>query len=583
MSERFMVLGGGGMIGRQVVHQIASQLRPAWIMICSRFQKEVREALEQFKREFPHVHIFGFWGDLFLRAEWNTQEHRRQQSRAEFLKSPEHRAALYEDLFGDFDAAYARAQLVQLILEHRPDVVVDCINTATGISYQDVYTASGAVRQHFDRLRAAVREQHASGETEEAGAQVNLPTALLGPAGRAVEGLLLSQSVPQLIRHVLMVSRALTEVGARLYLKVGTTGTGGMGLNIPYTHSEDKPSVQLLTKTAIAFAHTGLLFLMARTQGGPVVKEIKPGAMVGYADIKYPTIQRQGQPVFMYRSRVEPLQETLNLKPEKGLFERLGKLKMAVVDTGENGIFGKGEFEAITSLRQMEFMTPEEIAQQVVLEIRGSNTGYDVIAAVDSAVMNPTYRAGVLRQVALEEVARLERETESHSVALGQLGPPELGKLLWEAHLLKLQYGTLAAVLDTEPAQIAEQVAGFLDWDANLRHTINAVGLPILVPDGHALVRGPFIRIPEAPNTESVQVTPESIDKWADKGWVDLRPQNFARWQARFRAMQRGANRVRERGSASVTRDAYISADIQPGAVVGWIFNNEGQFGYRIK
>jgi hypothetical protein len=163
------------------------------------------------------------------------------------------------------------------------------------------------------------------------------------------------------------------------------------------------------------------------------------------------------------------------------------------------------------------------------------------------------------------------------------LGPPELGKLLWEAHLLKLQYGTLSAVIEAEPAQIAEQVANFLDWDANLRHTINAVGLPILLPDGCTIIRGPFIRIPEVPNAESVPVTPASVDAWADKGWVDLRPQNFARWQARFRAMQRGANRLRERGSASVTRDAYLAEAIEPGAVVGWIFNNEEDFGYRIK
>ena len=50
-----------------------------------------------------------------------------------------------------------------------------------------------------------------------------------------------------------------------MYLKVGTTGTGGMGLNIPYTHSEDKPSRKLLAKNETAFGHTGLLFLLART------------------------------------------------------------------------------------------------------------------------------------------------------------------------------------------------------------------------------------------------------------------------------------------------------------------------------
>ena len=53
----------------------------------------------------------------------------------------------------------------------------------------------------------------------------------------------------------------------QIYVKVGTTGTGGMGINIPYTHSEDKPSLTLLAKSAIGFAHTGLLFLLARTPG----------------------------------------------------------------------------------------------------------------------------------------------------------------------------------------------------------------------------------------------------------------------------------------------------------------------------
>ena len=571
MRETFLVLGGGGMIGRQVVRQIADKLGPRLVIVASRFERETEETIAHFRSLFPTVEFAGFWGDVFSRAEWN-EGGARSASRAELLHEPENRAAMYEDLFGDFDAAYSRSQLAQLILEHRPDVVVDCINTATGISYQDVYTASGAARLRFGALKSAFNSEDGGGAR-----------GLMDEAGLAVENLLLSQSVPQLIRHVLIADRAMTEAGTRLYLKVGTTGTGGMGLNVPYTHSEDKPSVQLMTKTAIAFAHTGLMFLMARTEGGPVVKEIKPGAMVGYARINAQTVRRSGEPVHNFRSRAEELSDRLVLRADEETYERVGELRMAVVDTGENGIFGKGEFEAITSLRQMEYMTPEEIAQQCVLEVRGSNTGYDVIAAIDSAVMNPTYRAGVLRQFALEEVARLERETNSHSVAIGQLGPPELGKLLWEAHLLKLAYATLDAALATTPERMSAEIARHLEWDENLRHTINAAGLPVLAPDGRTLVRGPFIRIPESPHSASVALDAASIDRWADKGWVDLRPANFARWLGRFQEMRRGASRLREEGSASVARDAYLPETIEPGAVVGWIFNNEENFGYRIK
>ena len=58
-----------------------------------------------------------------------------------------------------------------------------------------------------------------------------------------VERLLCALSVPQLVLHTRILERALRESGARLYLKIGTTGTGGMGLNIPYTHGEERPTL----------------------------------------------------------------------------------------------------------------------------------------------------------------------------------------------------------------------------------------------------------------------------------------------------------------------------------------------------
>ena len=590
INETFLVLGGGGMIGAQVVQQIARQLSPRRVIVASLYQQEVRESVSRFAREFPSVHFVGFWGDVFLRAEWNPHDRRRQMTRARLLDSPERRAALYDDLFGDFEAAYDRSQLAQLVREHKPDVIVDSINTATAISYQDVYTASVVASNQFDALAAQLASANGAGADAVTESVADRPKAsppgdprgAAAGAQRAMEILLISQSVPQLIRHVLVMHRAMSEAGTRLYLKVGTTGTGGMGLNIPYTHSEDRPSAKLMTKTAIAFAHTGLMFLMARTYGGPVVKEVKPGAMVGYNDITRRTIRERGQPVMVFEGQAEPLGETLTLHHPDDRYTCLGKLQMVVVDTGENGLFTKGEFEAITHLRQMEFITPEEIARQVVLEIQGSNTGYDVIAAIDSAVMNPTYRAGYLRHFALEEITRLERETDTHSVALGQLGPPELGKLLWEAHLLKLKFGTLSAVLERPAGVLAAEIYALVQADANLRQTIVSVGLPILTPDGRALIRGPSIRIPEVPGKNSVRLTQENVEQWAAKGWVDLRPRNIELWRARFSRMQREAQALRGRGSSAITREAYLSDDISIGAVVGWILNNE-MGAYRIK
>ncbi|MBN1146195.1 MAG: hypothetical protein JXA78_02990 [Anaerolineales bacterium] len=568
MSDKcFLIFGGGGLVGFQIAKRIANELAPERIVIASLYAREVRQAIDDLKRMFSHLPIQfeGVWGNIFVRQEF------AEQTRGWLLESYQRRETLYGDLHASLADAYEGSHMVQIICKYRPDVIVDSINTATAISYQNEYTAARAAKRSIDELLQQVADRDI--ESAHAGWK---------DVERSFETLLLSQSIPQLVRHVILLNRAMRQAGTRLYIKIGTTGTGGMGLNIPYTHGEDKPSATLMSKTAVAFAHTGLLFLMARTAGGPIVKEIKPGAMIGYADVTCRTIQEHGQAVNVFSSLTQALGDSLALRMDEGQFESLGPLDLPVVDTGENGLFTRGEFEAITSLRQMEYMTPEEIAREAVLEIIGSNTGKDVIAAVDGAVMNPTYRAGYLRHQALEDLKRLEGETGTHSVALGQLGPPQLSKLLWEAELLHMQFGALNEVLAHSVQEISDSIYRRILDDSRLRHTITSIGVPILTPDGQGLIRGPFIRIPEAPGERSVMVAAGDVDRWANKGWVDLRPGNFAHWIERFRVMERTRQSTRGRGSASVTREAYLSDEIRSGTIVGWIFNNE-EGGYRIK
>lgn len=614
-DETFLLLGGAGLVGTQVARAVARETAARKIVIASLYQREVREALAARKKEFCELEWVGVWGDVFLRDEL---QHER---RSDLLTSPGRRAALYEDLLGDLDAAYERSRLVQLIREHRPNVIVDSINTATAISYQDVYAASVLARQKMDALfqevEALTRTVHQAqaanapagqspgGRLTEGGgaaqavaaaysreqtehlletlqAHMERLTELRKPAQRAFESLVISQAIPQLIRHVVLILRAMDEVGTRLYLKIGTTGTGGMGLNIPYTHGEDKPSAKLMSKTAVGFAQTGLLFLMARTPNAPIVKEIKPAAMIGYADISMRAVQGRGKPVMRYAPQIRKLEGQLHLHEDASRYTETGKLEVVIIDTGENGLFAKGEFEAITAMNQMEFITPEEIASRVVLEIRGVNTGNDVLSALDSTVLDPSYRAGNLRRAALEDLSRLEEETKLPSIALGQLGPPELSKMLFEAYLLRERYHTLDRVLNQRPKKVADALYAYLKKHEQLVEMIVAVGVPILLPDGMTLWRGPFVHIPERADTNLVDLRAGDIDAYARKGWVDLRPENFARWRERFEQMERARGSLRGRGSAAVTTEAYLFEDIRIGEVVAWVFNNEAG-GYRIK
>ncbi len=562
----YLVLGGAGLVGLQVCRNITREFRPTKIVVASLRPHESDEAVAILSREFPHTEFAAAWGNLFV------PHHLSNSSPGDLLGSTENRRALRDALYGDFRRAYEDNHLVQMILEHRPEVIIDSVNTATGISYQNV----------FDGAAKLIEDM----ESDDVGGQTGQED---------LEAFLLSQSVPQIIRHVRFLYEATKSVGTHLYLKIGTTGTGGMGLNIPYTHSEDKPSKTLLAKTEVAFGHTGLLFLMARTPDAPIVKEIKPAAMIGYKAVEYvPIKQRTGGAVQLYTPSSHNLATMKNLTQHESVsdYTATGDLHTTVVNTGENGIFTLGEFATITAMGQMEFVTPEEIATNVVLEIKGVNPGVDILSAVDSTVMGPSYRAGLLRRVALNDLKALEEEKEDHSVALGQLGPPELSKLLYEAYLLRAAFPDTSFFSDPDsadesgnrigPEALSTRVAA-VARDSAVVQTAVSVGIPVLMPDGHELLRGPHINIPELKgHAQSAAISGGNIDQWARKGWIDLRAPNMALWIDRFRRMRQTRQHVYAQGSAAVDRRTYLGEALEIGEVVAWIFNNE-MGGYRLK
>lgn len=558
MYHDFLILGGAGLVGLQVCRHIVHQLDPRRIVVASLLRREAEEACLRLQTEFgERVAFVPAWGNLFVPADL------AERSRGSLLQDTAARTRLMSALYDDFEVAYRENHLVSLIRQHRPEVVVDCVNTATGFSYQDVFDGAAKVRSWLGKDGG------------------------IDPKGALdVELFLLSQSVPQLIRHVRFVHRATTEYQTRVVVKVGTTGTGGMGLNIPYTHSEDKPSHKLLAKTEAAFGHTGLLFLLARTPDAPIVKEVKPAAMIGYRAVALRTATDKHDNSDLFAPRELRLDSpTLELREDAGTYEKVGTLTVPLVDTGENGVFTRGEFAAITAFGQMEYITPEEIARVVVHEIRGANTGQDVISALDGAVLDPSYKAGLLRGAALSDLDRAERDSGIPSVALGRLGPPELSKLLFEAQLFKAVFGTLEAAAD--PGETAESVARRLEaalGSSGVARTAPSIGIPVLLCDGQRVLRGPRINVPEVLGHGS-QVplgSPAAVDGWAAKGWIDLRPANIGRWQARFRKMLAARAVLRDAGSAAASIHTYSADTFEIGEVVAWIFNNE-LGGYRIK
>src|SRR6185295_11612172 len=278
------------------------------------------------------------------------------------------------------------------------------------------------------------------------------------------------------------------------------------------------------------------------TPDAPAVKEIKPTAAISWKRIVNGPVEWRGGTVTRVDSlEAAPIAEAFPPRGESGYHERreqkkdFGRDRLwrdtgepmegVYVDSGENGLFSAYEFEALTALGLMEYITPEEIARDAVREIVGHPTGHDVVAALDASTSGPTYRAGVLRQSALEHMDRLEAEGP-RSVGFEMLGPPRLTKLLFEGEILRRLCGDrLEGVPALEPEPFAAQAEALLQGDADLRTRLLSANLAVLLPDGERILRGRKVAVEPAAG--------EALDDTAWSGWVDLRPANWEAWRER--------------------------------------------------
>ena len=345
-NKTVLLFGGWGLVGNSLSRKLIDE-EPKRIIISSLRKSEAEEQVQNLKNDYPHLpedYFIPWWGNIFVRHDF------KDTNRLELLENKETRQTLLQDTMDELnDEILHNSSIYKLLAEHKPDIIIDSVNAATGIAYQDIYTM-------YREIQKKIRET---------------PTA--DSMIVETEKLLCNQYIPQLIRHIQILYSSMHEFGTKMYLKIGTSGTGGMGLNIPYTHSEEKPSRVLLSKSSVAGAHTLLLFLMGRTPDGPITKEVKPTAAIAWKKIVHGEVKKGGMPIKLVDLPIEgaiDLGDKLKLKLDTEFPTTGENLKSVFIDTGENGTFSRGEFEAITAQGQMEFVTPEEVSKTIIFEIK---------------------------------------------------------------------------------------------------------------------------------------------------------------------------------------------------------------------
>jgi hypothetical protein len=517
-GKSILALGGSGEVGTAICRQLLRH-QPAKIVIASIDGQAANTADTLAKESCSCGCSFeSFTGNIFVR--WELKE----VSAADIVSSKDYTRCVVEDTFNELsEKILNNSTLYRLIAKTKPDIIIDCINTATALAYKNIYDA---YEKNADWYH-----------------------------------ILLTATEPSLVRHIQILYKAMQSVNTRLYLKIGTTGTGGMGLNIPFTHGEESPSRLLMGKALAAGGQTSLLYLMSQTPGAPIIKEIKPATMIGWKNINQGVIRKSGRTYPLYNCNPD---ESCLLKEgetfsyddiEKQGYSMKKDIEGTFVDVGENGYFSPLEFEIITSNGLMEYITPEDITSQVIGEIIGINSSCDVLSAIDGSVMKSTYRAGLLRNDAIKKANTFV----SDNITYGFLGP-RISKLIAECVLLQRQYGSVNDVLSKSPEHIAASLEELVIMNPAIRANFISIGLPILFADGLRILFAKRATKDKVWEEKPWVVTQKNIDYFADLGWVDLRTSNILQWQKRIR---------------TVYYDNDCTQPLDIGKIVSWILINE--------
>ncbi len=504
MKGKTILILGAGNVG-EACAALLSKHQPSRIILHALTQKDADRAKQNILKlaDFTNISLETSFGNILS-----------TKSLLESFKLTEITDDLKFDLYRYLylplsDEIYSVSALYGLLLKTRPDIIIDSINTSTVVgSARDLYQAP----QSYINQKA--------------------------PADDLIEDMLSSAIIPYLVRFVQVLHKYLAANNDVEYVKVSTTGLGGMGMNIKYTHgdlNETGLSSGILGKIAAAGVMHQLLWNLSHTPGINV-KVVVPASLIGWQGAYFGKFRSNGKlcpcnknvrKIKLTESRIE-FAETRNVTGQDDHF-----LEIPYADSGENDAYSLAEMTAITAQGQMEAVTREEVAMAVVSCLTGS-TKYDLISSMDTASLGSTYAGALQRNVILKQLSDYQVENKTPSIATNNLGP-SVTKHLFELYFVLEAGGfDLKKIASLSIGDIQKEINRLVISKKDVVNQILSLGLPILQEDDF-FTYGDRIIFPK--NIEEYEITTDKIDYWANIGWIDLRKKQIEYWVKRINIM----------------------------------------------
>lgn len=470
---------GTGQIGKAILQKILDK-EPKKIIIHNLTSKESDIVIEKYSLQYKKTKFIKSYGNIFMPYDLKDLNNKNL-----YEKSDEIINYFYNEIS---DKILKQSTIYKLIDIYKPDLIVDAINTATvlGNAYNPEYNMECYKTNAIDCCKKLMTDDYTT----------------------------------KIINFVYSLKYAMENLSVKKYVKVSTTGLGGMGINMPYTHG-DNPKIQLSSALMGKISASGvlhqLLWNLSHTKGMNISLVI-PSTFVGYdSAVSEPIETDKG----LLKKRAVPKKQQLLIGKEIKYNDTISSdyLEFPVVRAGENHVYSKIELEVLTALGQMEAITKEEVAEEVMKTIY-ENSSKDIFNYMDSAVLRPTYSGREMIYNIEEKMKQLDFKNNP-GIATGNLGVT-LSKQLYELFLLKKAVPTIDLIESTSIETICNKINDCLSND--LISEIITLGIPIIT-NSEEIIIADYSLIPS--NKENKIMTKENINKWSRIGWVDLRKENI--------------------------------------------------------
>jgi len=407
-----------------------------------------------------------------------------------------------------------KSSLFNLLNKYQPDYIIDSINIATVV---------GCANDPYFLVQYFLNKETAGHDL--------------------LENMLLSATIPILTRFVQVLHKYLAANNHVVYVKVSTTGSGGMGMNIKYTHGDLKEagmSNAILGKVAAAGVFNQLLWTLANTPGINV-RVVIPATLIGWQEVGFGKFISNGKYCVLNKkiNKIKISELTAVLQNSTSGQDTMKEyLEIPFVESGENEAYSLAEMTAITAPGQMEAITREEVANAVLDCMYGSSK-YDMISAMDLASLKSTYTGAVQRNNILNKVKSIQDEKCIPSIATNNLGPT-VTKHLYELYFV-LEAGkfNLKNIVSLSMEELLAIINDVVLQKSEIICQILSLGLPVLQED-NMLTIGDRISYPKNQDFECIDE--DKINYWAKLGWVDLRKKQIQTWMDLLKKMYHELN-----------------------------------------